>query len=67
MEHGYLRFNQFEELSKFLDQLYQFPDPLTPDDGPDALAYIDQLITTVYGIDAMTQEEFEMLDEISGY
>lgn len=67
MEHGYLRFNQFEELSKFLDQLYQFPDPLTADDGPDALAYIDQLATTIYGIDAMTQDEFEMLDAISGY
>jgi len=49
------------------DQLLDFPDPLSHDDGPDALSYIDQIATTVYNFESYEGEEFEPLDEIAGY
>lgn len=42
----------------FLDQIADFPDPLAHDDGPDALAYVDQLSTANFA-DMESVEEAE--------
>lgn len=47
-------------------QLLDFPNPLAHDDGPDALAYIDQISTTVYD-HGWIEESYEPLDSWSGY
>lgn len=51
---------------KFLDQLYQFPDPLTHDDMVDSLAYIDQLSDQAY-LHGYDFEEFEIYDDVAGW
>jgi predicted phage terminase large subunit-like protein len=50
----------------FLDQCADFPDPLAHDDGIDALAYVDQMATTVY-VEADDVEDWEPLDIDAGY
>jgi predicted phage terminase large subunit-like protein len=52
--------------AQFLDQLFQFPNALTHDDIPDALAYIDQLSDQSYLMD-YEFDDFEVLDEVAGY
>jgi predicted phage terminase large subunit-like protein len=52
---------------EFLDQLFQFPNPLVHDDLIDALSYTDQLATIPYGLDDYEDVEYEFLDVISGY
>ena len=52
--------------TEFLDELFQFPNPLVHDDLVDALAYIDQLAKVAYYYD-YEDDDFEILDEISGY
>jgi phage terminase large subunit-like protein len=47
-ENGRITLNKGDWNHKFLDQLFQFPDPLTHDDMIDALAYIDQLAKIAY-------------------
>jgi len=49
-----------------LDQLFQFPNVLVHDDMIDALAYIDQLANVSYHYD-YEQDDFEILDTVSGY
>lgn len=49
-----------------LDQIADFPDPLSHDDGIDALAYVDQLAVAVFQ-DEDEIEEWEPLDTVSGY
>jgi hypothetical protein len=49
-----------------VDQLLNFPNPQVHDDLIDALAYIDQIgITEFVGV--LDEEEYEALDDISGY
>jgi len=50
----------------FLDQIADFPDPLAHDDGPDAVAYVDQLSTATF---ASTDDvgDWEALDPVAGY
>jgi len=62
-----VRLNKGEWNSPFLDQLYQFPDPLTHDDMVDALAYIDQLAKVAYSGSWDEYDEFEALDSVTGY
>lgn len=50
----------------FLDQASDFPDPLSHDDGLDALAYVDQMSTVNYA-DNYDIPEWEPLDLDSGY
>ncbi len=50
----------------FLDQIDDFPDPLSHDDGPDCVAYVDQLATPIY-FDDNDVEEWEPLDLDAGY
>jgi predicted phage terminase large subunit-like protein len=66
-ENGVISINKGDWNARFLDQLFQFPDPLTHDDLVDALAYIDQLANVPYGIGDMEFEEPEILDIVAGY
>ena len=65
-ENGFVAINKGEWNNRFLDQLFQFPDPLTHDDLIDALAYIDQLAQVAYHYDYEI-DEHEVLDVIAGY
>jgi hypothetical protein len=53
-------------LRKLEGQLLDFPNPLTHDDLPDALAYIDQISTATYD-HGWIESSYEPLDEVSGY
>ena len=66
-ENGVITLNKGEWNSRFLDQLFQFPDVLTHDDLVDALAYIDQLAQVPYGIGDLEFDEPELIDAIAGY
>lgn len=66
-ENGVISLNKGEWNARFLDQLFQFPDPLTHDDLVDSLAYIDQLATIPYGIHEFIEDELEILDIVAGY
>jgi len=65
-ENGLVTLNKGEWNSRFLDQLFQFPDPLTHDDLVDSLAYIDQLANVAYDYDYEI-DDHEILDVIAGY
>jgi predicted phage terminase large subunit-like protein len=67
-EQGLITLNRGDWNVQFLDELFQFPDRLTHDDMVDALAYIDQLAIIPYGYETFTDEDdYEVLDDISGY
>lgn len=66
-ENGKVFIKQAEWNAKFLDELYQFPDPLTHDDMVDALAYIDQLAKVTYNYDYEDENDFEFIDSYAGY
>ena len=66
LEHGRIKFNKGDWNIKLLDQLLQFPSPLTHDDLIDALSYIDQLAQVCYSYD-FDVDDFEVLDSIAGY
>ena len=65
-ENGYVTLNKGEWNTRFLDQLFQFPDPLTHDDLIDALAYIDQLANVAYDYEYEI-DDHEILDVVAGY
>ena len=65
-ENGYITLNKGEWNARFLDQLFQFPDPLTHDDLIDALAYIDQLAKVVYDYEYEI-DDHDILDIVAGY
>lgn len=65
-ENSRIRLNKGEWNSQFMDELFQFPDPLTHDDMPDSLSYIDQLAIMTY-VDDFEIDEFEPIDAIAGY
>ena len=65
-ENGFITLDKGEWNSRFLDQLFQFPDPLTHDDLVDALAYIDQLAKIAYTYD-FEIDDHEVLDTLTGY
>jgi len=68
-EHGRITLNKNKKdwHSRFCDELFQFPDPLTHDDLIDSLAYVDQLAKVAYIGNFEEQDDFETLDLISGY
>lgn len=66
-ENGFISLNKGEWNTTFMDQLFQFPDQLTHDDLIDALAYIDQLALVPYAGSFEEIDEFEPLDELTGY
>jgi len=65
-ENGVCTLNKGEWNIQFMDELFQFPDPLTHDDCVDALAYIDQLAKVSYSYEFETQD-YTVLDSVSGY
>ncbi len=65
-ENGYVTLNKADWNTRFLDQLFQFPDVLTHDDLVDALAYIDQLAQVAYDYEYEI-DDHEILDVVSGY
>ena len=68
-EHGRITLNKKKKEwhSRFCDELFQFPDPLTHDDLIDSLAYIDQLAKVTYSGNFEELDNFEIIDSISGY
>ena len=65
-ENGFITLNKGNWNSRFLDQLFQFPDPLAHDDLVDALAYTDQLAKVAYSYD-FEVDDHEVLDAVTGY
>lgn len=67
LEHGRIKLNEGSWNVQFVDELLQFPSPLTHDDMPDALSYIDQLANVAYMSSFMEQDDWEALDSVAGY
>ena len=71
LEHGRLQVNKNGTFVEPLaDQMGDFPNPLAHDDLLDALAYIDQLATTIYDTDLFDRndlDDWEPMDLVSGY
>ena len=65
-ENGQIELRKAEWNTRFMDQLFQFPDPLTHDDLVDALAYVDQLAKVAYNYD-FEIDDHEILDIVAGY
>lgn len=66
-ENGAITLNRGEWNNEFMDQLFQFPSPLTHDDLIDGLAYIDQIAKPAYFFDVEDDNDFEFIDPIAGY
>ena len=66
-EHGRITLNKGEWNRKFADQLLDIPNPLSHDDLPDALSYVDQIAKANYSVDSLDIDEWEIGDLISGY
>ena len=65
-ENGQITLSKGEWNTRFMDQLFQFPDPLTHDDLVDSVAYIDQLAKVAYSYD-FEINDLEVLDTVTGY
>lgn len=67
-QNGRITFKKDQPWNKDLvDQLLDFPNPMAHDDLIDALAYIDQISSTMYNVDSFLLDEFEPLDDVAGY
>lgn len=66
-ENGQVSLRKGDWNAKFLDQLFNFPNPLVHDDLVDALAYIDQLADVVYDFDSFEFDYTDVVDDYSGY
>lgn len=65
-EHGQILLNKGEWNTEFMDQLFQFPNPLVHDDLVDSLSYIDQLAKVSYYVD-FEEDDLEIIDYHAGY
>lgn len=65
-EHGMIKLNKGKWNEEFLDELFQFPNPLVHDDLIDSLAYIDQMAKVIYHYE-YEEDEFEFVDPTAGY
>ena len=65
-ENGLISLNKGDWNIQFMDELFQFPDPLTHDDMIDSLAYIDQLAKVAYSYD-FEDDTYEVFDRVAGY
>ena len=66
-ENGAITLNTGDWNAEFLDELFQFPNPLVHDDLIDSLAYIDQLAKVSYSYEIEYEDDFEFIDPIAGY
>lgn len=64
-EHGRITLNKGPWNIQFLDELFQFPDPLTHDDTVDALSYINQLAKE--SVFEEVEDYYEPVDMVAGY
>ena len=64
-EHGRIDLNEGAWNKKFIDQLLDFPNPLSKDDLIDSLAYVDQIGQVAY-TDDIEVDYWEPLDTLSG-
>jgi predicted phage terminase large subunit-like protein len=67
MENGRITLNKGEWNATFLDQLFQFPSKLTHDDLIDAVAYIDQLQSPTYANSFGELDDWDPLDDLTGF
>ena len=66
LEHGRISFNEDEDWREAWDQISMFPTAGLHDDLVDALSYVDQMAISNYNHD-YDQDEFEVLDDVTGY
>jgi len=66
-ENGLVTLAEADWNVRFLDELFQFPDPLTHDDLIDSLAYVDQMAKVAYEGNWEEYDTYEPLDAISGF
>ncbi len=66
-EHGRITLKKADWNKQFVDQLLNFPNTGVHDDMIDSLAYVDQFAVTEYVGMIDEDDEYEVLDEISGY
>ena len=66
-EHGRVTLNEGDWNIQFVDELMQFPSPLTHDDMIDALSYIDQLAHVAYSGNFEQHDDWEPYDSVAGY
>ena len=67
MENKRVVLNKGDWNSAFMDQLFQFPSPLTHDDLIDSLAYIDQMASVAYASAIDDMQGWEPADDHTGY
>ena len=67
MEHGKITFNEGDWNTQLMDEIFTFPSPLVHDDMIDSLAYVDQLADNCYAGNIIEEDDWEALDEITGY
>lgn len=71
LEHGRIFVQKGKPfVEPLVDQMADFPNPMAHDDLLDALAYIDQISTTLYAHNLPDRDlisDWEPLDEVSGY
>lgn len=65
-EHGRVTLKRAQWNRQFVDQLLNFPSTQVHDDMIDALAYIDQVGVTDF-VGEIIDDEYEVLDDVSGY
>lgn len=65
-EHGKILLKRAEWNKQFIDQLLNFPSAGIHDDMLDAVAYIDQIGVTDFTSEFI-EDDYEVLDEVSGY
>lgn len=65
-EHKKVQLNYGLWNNEFIDQLVNFPNAQMHDDLIDALSYVDQVAVSDYSVE-MDEQEYEVLDAISGY
>lgn len=66
LQHGRIMFREGEYLRTLKDQMVACPNPRSHDDLLDALAYVDQLASTVYNQDFLV-DTWQPLDSVTGY
>jgi phage terminase large subunit-like protein len=65
-EHSRIKLKRAEWNKQFIDQLLNFPSNGVHDDMLDAVSYVDQIGVTDFTSEFI-EDEYEVLDPISGY
>lgn len=65
-EHGQITLKPGDWNARFVEQLLDFPNPMAHDDLIDAVAYIDQIASTIYNYDVVV-DNWKPLDAHTGF